>query len=442
VLGPGSWFTSVLPHLLVPELRAALETTPARRLVCLNLAEQPGETDGFSPEAHLEVLLRHAPGLSLDVVLADEEAVGDPRGLMAAVTAGGGRLVLAPVARRDGTPAAPPGAVGGGAARPDERPPDSTSRLRPTRPPPTCEPQHDSTRSHHEQHGGGPSMAMTAAVKDELSRLNVTRPCCRKAEIAALLRFAGGLHLVAGRIVVESELDTGSTARRLRKELAEVYGHASDVHVVAPGGLRKGNRYVVRVSKDGDGLARQSGLVDGQGRPVRGLPPQVVSGGTCDAAAAWRGPSWRTARSPSRAAPARWRSPARAGGGAGPGRLGPPARGGRQGARGPRGGPGRRARRRRDRRAAHPARRARGRAGLGGPPDAPGGAGHGQPAGQLRRREPAPVGPGRGGGRRAGGAGADDPGRRRPRAPARRGPAAPEHANASLEELGRSPTRR
>jgi hypothetical protein len=76
-------------------------------------------------------------------------------------------------------------------------------------------------------------MAMTAAVKDELSRLSVTRPCCRKAEISALLRFAGGLHLVGGpegtgptagrshsRIVVEAELDTGSTARRLRKELA------------------------------------------------------------------------------------------------------------------------------------------------------------------------------------------------------------------------------
>jgi DNA-binding protein WhiA len=132
-------------------------------------------------------------------------------------------------------------------------------------------------------------MAMTAAVKDELSRLTVTKPCCRKAEMAALLRFAGGLHLVAGKIVVEAELDTGSTARRLRKELAEVYGHASDVHVVAAGGLRKGNRYVVRVTKDGEGLARQSGLVDGNGRPVRGLPPSVVSGGTCDAAAAWRG---------------------------------------------------------------------------------------------------------------------------------------------------------
>ena len=62
-------------------------------------------------------------------------------------------------------------------------------------------------------------MAMTASVKDELSRLNVTKTCCRKAEMAALLRFAGGLHLVAGKIVVEAELDTGSTARRLRKEI-------------------------------------------------------------------------------------------------------------------------------------------------------------------------------------------------------------------------------
>ena len=104
VFGPGSWFTSVLPHLLVPDLRRALETTTARRLVCLNLDQQVGETEGFSPEQHLEVLLAHAPGLSFDVVLADERAVCDPRALAAVATAAGGRLVLAPVARGDGTP--------------------------------------------------------------------------------------------------------------------------------------------------------------------------------------------------------------------------------------------------------------------------------------------------------------------------------------------------
>ncbi|MFP5219662.1 MAG: uridine diphosphate-N-acetylglucosamine-binding protein YvcK [Actinomycetes bacterium] len=104
VLGPGSWFTSVLPHLLVPGLRDALVETAGRRLVALNLAAQTGETSGFSPEAHLEVLAAHAPELVLDVVLADADAVLDRRGLMAAVESAGGRLELAPVAVGDGTP--------------------------------------------------------------------------------------------------------------------------------------------------------------------------------------------------------------------------------------------------------------------------------------------------------------------------------------------------
>jgi DNA-binding protein WhiA len=132
-------------------------------------------------------------------------------------------------------------------------------------------------------------MAMTSLVKDELSRVSVLKPCCRKAEVSTLLRFAGGLHLSAGRIVVEAELDTGAAARRLRKDLAEVFGHASELIVLAPGGLRKGNRYLVRVEKDGESLARQTGLVDRHGRPVRGLPRQVVAGTTCDCESAWRG---------------------------------------------------------------------------------------------------------------------------------------------------------
>src|SRR5438874_11617573 len=105
-------------------------------------------------------------------------------------------------------------------------------------------------------------MAMTASVKDELSRVDVAKPCCRRAEMSALLRFAGGLHIVAGRLVVEAELDTGSAARRLRHDVGEVFGHASDVQVLAASGLRKGNRYVVRVVKDGESLARQTGLID------------------------------------------------------------------------------------------------------------------------------------------------------------------------------------
>src|SRR5450759_4132554 len=132
-------------------------------------------------------------------------------------------------------------------------------------------------------------MALTAQVKDELARLSVDKISCRKAEVSAMLRFAGGLHIIAGRIVIEAELDTGIAARRLRQAIHEVYGHTSEVIVVSGGGLRRGNRYVVRVVKDGESLARQTGLLDNRGRPVRGLPPQVVAGGVGDAEAAWRG---------------------------------------------------------------------------------------------------------------------------------------------------------
>jgi len=105
VFGPGSWFTSVLPHLLVPELADALISTPARRVVALNLVPQPGETDGFSPHKHLEVLAEHAPGLTIDVVLADRAAAaGSAAELDKAAAMLGGRLVLTELAMRDGSP--------------------------------------------------------------------------------------------------------------------------------------------------------------------------------------------------------------------------------------------------------------------------------------------------------------------------------------------------
>ena len=106
VFGPGSWFTSVLPHLLVPELASALHVTTARRLLVLNLAPQPGETEGFSPHKHLEVLASHAPALTVDVVLADTRAVrtGNLADLEKAAALLGARLVMADVAAADGTP--------------------------------------------------------------------------------------------------------------------------------------------------------------------------------------------------------------------------------------------------------------------------------------------------------------------------------------------------
>lgn len=132
-------------------------------------------------------------------------------------------------------------------------------------------------------------MAMTAEVKDELSRLAVSQVSARKAELSALLRFAGGLHIVGGRVIVEAEVDMGCIARRLRREIFELYSYSSDVHVLGAGGLRKTSRYVVRVAKEGEALARQTGLLDVRGRPVRGLPAQVVGGSLVDSEAAWRG---------------------------------------------------------------------------------------------------------------------------------------------------------
>ncbi len=118
VLGPGSWFTSVLPHLLVPDLAAALVGTRARRLVALNLAPQPGETEGFSPHAHLEVLADHAPDLAIDVVLADRTAVrGATAQLEKAAGLLGARLVLADLAVGDGSPRHDPRRLAGAFAQ-------------------------------------------------------------------------------------------------------------------------------------------------------------------------------------------------------------------------------------------------------------------------------------------------------------------------------------
>ena len=103
VLGPGSWYTSVIPHLLVPELRAALAAARGHVVVTLNLEAQPGETDGYTPEDHLAVLHRTAPDLQVHTVLADPASVPDVESLRAMTADLGARLVLADVAL-DGAP--------------------------------------------------------------------------------------------------------------------------------------------------------------------------------------------------------------------------------------------------------------------------------------------------------------------------------------------------
>ena len=132
-------------------------------------------------------------------------------------------------------------------------------------------------------------MALTAEVKHELAQLAVTKTTVRAAELATILRFAGGLHLISGRVAVEVELDTPEIARRVRRDIAELYGMRSDGSVLSPGGIRKTPAYVVRVLDGGETLARQTGLLDARRRPVRGLPNKLTTGSRDELAAVWRG---------------------------------------------------------------------------------------------------------------------------------------------------------
>ncbi|GAB3617514.1 DNA-binding protein WhiA [Okibacterium endophyticum] len=132
-------------------------------------------------------------------------------------------------------------------------------------------------------------MALTAEVKEELTRTVETRTSVRAAELTSILRFSGGLHIISGRIAIESELDSPQLAQRVRKGLAEIYGVKSTGTVSQASGTRKSDHYVVRVVDGGETLARQTGLLDARRRPIRGLPNKLTTGTRDELAAIWRG---------------------------------------------------------------------------------------------------------------------------------------------------------
>jgi len=132
-------------------------------------------------------------------------------------------------------------------------------------------------------------MGLTQQIKEELARVPVRTGLERAAELATVLRFCGGLQLISGRIAIEVELDSAALARRLARAIAELYGIQSELTVVQAGGLRKTSGYQIRVLKDGELLARQTGLIDNRGRPVRGLPATLISSTIDEAKAVWRG---------------------------------------------------------------------------------------------------------------------------------------------------------
>ena len=132
-------------------------------------------------------------------------------------------------------------------------------------------------------------MALTAEVKDELTGILSGKTTIRAAELATILRFSGGLHVISGRIAVESEVDTETLARRVRKDIAELYGVRADVSVISASGTRRTSHYLVRVLDGGETLARQTGLLDARRRPIRGLPNRLTTGSREELAAVWRG---------------------------------------------------------------------------------------------------------------------------------------------------------
>jgi uncharacterized cofD-like protein len=104
-MGPGSWFSSVIPHLLVPSLRDAIVATPAKKILLLNLDtsdKSAGEYAGYSPLEHLQILSTYAPELRFDCVVIDESAEGQDQ-LAAHLSTIGSQLVKADL-RSKGAP--------------------------------------------------------------------------------------------------------------------------------------------------------------------------------------------------------------------------------------------------------------------------------------------------------------------------------------------------
>lgn len=132
-------------------------------------------------------------------------------------------------------------------------------------------------------------MPSTPDVKNELVRVQATNVGERMTEVAAILRLAGGLHTISGRIALEAELHTPQIVQRVRKDLVELYGVKSEAKQMPAASMRPGSpQFVVRVL-DGETLARQLGLLDAKRRPIRGLPNRLTTGSASELAAIWRG---------------------------------------------------------------------------------------------------------------------------------------------------------
>src|SRR5512135_2810352 len=137
---------------------------------------------------------------------------------------------------------------------------------------------------------GGCMPTLIGVVHAELGRVPVARHCCRRAEIATMLRLSAAPRHFDGRLVVEADLDGVVAARRLHTLITSAFGYPVRLQSLPAPGPEQAGQYRVSLGEaDGEELAHRVGLLDRHGRLVRGLPPQVILGPVCDAAAVWRG---------------------------------------------------------------------------------------------------------------------------------------------------------
>ncbi len=131
--------------------------------------------------------------------------------------------------------------------------------------------------------------SLTTQVKEELSKVDVSRQNARIAEIAAMIRFAGEYNLVANKLIVEVELELREAAVRLQENIVDLFGVEVTLLELGATSSRKAAKYLLRITSDAEKFIRRIGLVTRSGHQVYGLPPQVISGTVADAEAAWRG---------------------------------------------------------------------------------------------------------------------------------------------------------
>ncbi len=106
-MGPGSWFSSVMPHLLVPMQLDALSRSKAKKILILNLDAHSNtageEFAGSTPEEHLELFSEYAPDVLIDYFLVDKSVIRDEMALAAIARKLGGQIVAVEIRKAPGS---------------------------------------------------------------------------------------------------------------------------------------------------------------------------------------------------------------------------------------------------------------------------------------------------------------------------------------------------